>query len=338
MSNVTIRSVAKQAGVSVATVSRVINQAPGVRPKTVKKVNEAIAATNYIPNSVARNLKTDATKTIGFLISNISNSHFTSMAKTIESFMREKDYSIIVCSTDDDPDIELSYIHRLLGLRVDGLILNTTGQNSAYITELSHILPMVLVDRSISTPSFTGDFVGSNNFDGIQTLTKHLIKNGHRKIGIITSNLQVSTGQERLAGFQAAMQTIGIKADSDYIYRYDSNYFNEESGIDGCQYLMSLQDPPTAIVVTNNAMAIGAYKYLLAKGISVPGDVSVVSYGNISNSELFRTEPTYVTLNPVFMGEKAAKLLLSRIENPELSNREVIFEPLFIENNSTRIL
>lgn len=338
MSNATIRDVAKQAGVSVATVSRVINQAPGVRPKTIQKVNEAISATNYIPNSVARNLKTDATKTIGFLISNISNTHFTSMAKTIEGVMREQNYSIIVCSTDDDPNTELSYIHRLLSLRVDGLILNTTGQNDAYITQLSHTHPIVLVDRSISTPAFSGDFVGSNNFDGIQTLTKHLIQCGHRNIGIITSNLQVNTGRERLAGFQAAMQTVGVKADIDYIYRYDSRCFNEESGIEGCRHLMSLPQPPTAIVVTNNAMAVGVYKYLHTKGIAVPEDISIVSYGNISNSELFRTEPTYVTLNPVFMGEKAGKLLLSRIEHPELSNREVIFEPLFIKNNSTRIL
>ncbi len=338
MADITIKDVAKCAGVSTATVSRVINGAIGVRPKTVERVNKAIAQVNYVPNAAARNLKTDTTKMIGLLISNISNSHFTSMAKIIETILHKDGYSMVVCSTDDDPNLELDYLSRLMSLRVDGLILNTTGQNDDFISGLSHNLPIALVDRSITTPNFLGDFVGSNNFEGVYALTKHLIGYGHRKIGIITSNLHVSTGQERLSGFQKAMLEIGISVDGAYPYRYDSQYFNIEGGVEGCRYLMSLKTPPTAIVVANNTMAVGVYTYLHDNHILTPDDVSVVSYGNISNSELFRTEPTYATLSPYFIGEKAAKLLLSRIEDPTRSNREVIFEPFLVVNESTRSL
>jgi LacI family transcriptional regulator len=338
MVDTTIKDVAKRAGVSIATVSRVINRVPSVRPETIKRVHDAIADINYVPNATARNLKIDKTKMVGLLISNISNAHFTSMAKSVEKFLRTEGYSVIVCSTDDDPQMELTYLYRLLSLRIEGLILNTTGQNNDYIAEMSHILPIVLVDRSIQSMNFNGDFIGSNNYDGVQSLTRHLIDCGHRKIGIITSNLLVSTGRERLKGFVDTMESIDVEVDENYLYRYDSKFSNVEGGIDGCKYLMSLNERPTAIVAANNDTAIGVYKYLHANHISVPGDVSVVSYGNINNCELFRVEPTYTTLNPNFIGEKAANYLLSRVKNQNLGSREVIFEPLLIINESTRIL
>ena len=338
MIDITIKNVAKEAGVSTATVSRVINGVSGVRPSTIKKVNDAIARINYVPNAVARNLKTEKTNTIGLLVSNISNSHFTFMAKTIEQILRDEGYIVIFCSTDDRADMELKYLQRLMSLRVDGLILNTTGQNDDYVAGLSNMLPIVLVDRYIHNHKFFGDFVGSNNFDGMKTMTRHLVDLGHRKIGIITSNLLASTGRERLRGFQAAMQNIGVCVDDNYPYRYDSSFFNIEGGMDGSKYLMSLEDKPTAIAVINNDMAIGVYKYLYANHISVPEEVSIVSYGNIENSELFCIEPTYVTLNPHFIGEKAGQYLLSRINNRSLGNREVIYESTLYIHDSTKKL
>lgn len=331
----TIKDVAKQAGVSVATVSRVINNSESVRPDTVQRVRDAIEKVNYVPNNVARNLKTDTSNIIGLLVSNLGNPHFTKMAQSIEATLRGKGFSLMVCSTDDDPEKEISYLQKMLSMNVDGIILNTTGKSNQRICELSHRIPIALVDRSISCPDFSGDFVGSNGFAGVQALTKHLIDKGHRDIAIITSNLSTSTGRERLAGFCDAMKSVGITVDDNYIYRYSAGNFNEDSGIAACKHFMSLEHRPTAIVVANNEMAIGVYKYLHEKGFSVPEDVSIVSFGNISNSELFKVQPTFATLNPSFIGEKAASLILSRISNPSLGNREVIFEPLVILNEST---
>ena len=168
------------------------------------------------------------------------------------------------------------------------------------------------------------------------SIVQHLISCGHRKIGIINSCLQVSTGQERLKGFTAAMSEAGLIVDENYPYRFDCEYFNEEGGVKGCKYLMSLETPPTAIVVSNNTMAIGVYKYLHMCGYHVPNDVSIVSYGNIENSELFAITPSYTTHSPFFIGEKAANHLLSRIEDPSKGNREVIFEPSLVVNSSIK--
>lgn len=338
MKDITIKDIALSAGVSVATVSRVINGVKNVKPATVDKVLATIAATGYVPNATAQQLKSDSTKVIGLLVSNISNSHFTTMAKTIDHVLHKSGYNIIVCNTNDDQSLEREYLHRLLSLRVDGIIINTTGQNDEYISNLSSMIPMVLVDRNITYNGFIGDFVGSNGYGGVLTLTNHLIELGHRNIAIITSNLKTSTGRERLAGFKAAMQKIGVIVDNKYPYRYDSDFFNIEGGIAGCKALMSLKKPPTAIVIANNAMAIGAYKYLHSCGISVPDQISIVSYGTIENSDLFKVEPTYTTLNPAFIGEKAASLLLSRIQDNTKGNREVIFEPVLVTSGTSRFL
>ncbi|HIR27479.1 MAG TPA: LacI family DNA-binding transcriptional regulator [Candidatus Choladousia intestinigallinarum] len=336
MDKITIKDVALRAGVSVATVSRVINNAETVRPETASRVLAAIKETDYIPNAAARNLKTATNPSIGFIVSNISNSHFTQMARTIENILRQSNYSLFIASTDDSPEAERECLRRMVNTNAAGIILNTTGKNDDFVSELSAKTPFVLVDRSISAPEFKGDFVGSNGYGGIQALVRHLFQYGHRDIAFITSDLSTSTGRERLAGFADAMQSIGIQADENYIYRYTSGHFNEEGGAEGCRYLMNLPKRPTAIVVGNNEMAIGVYKYLYHNKISVPGDISVVSYGNITNSDLFRKEPTIVTLDPTFIGKKAANLLLSRIAVPELGNRESIFEPLLRINETTR--
>ena len=336
MSDITIKDIARRANVSIATVSRVINKEAGVRPKTIEKVERAIQECQYVPNSIARNLKSSTSKTVGLLVSDISNNHFTLMAKVIEMVLREHGYNLIICNTDDSQEQELMYLNRLVGFRVDGLILNITNQNNDYITRLSHSLPVVLVERSISDPNFRGDYIGSNNQAGIEMMTKYLISNGHQRIGIINSELKVSTGRERLAGFINTMKSIGVAVDEHYPYRYDAKLFNLEGGILGCRHLMGLQEPPTAIVVTNNAMSLGVYKYLRTNTIAIPDDVSVLSYGDIENSELFFVKPGYATLNPSFTGETAATHLLSRMSDSGIRTREVILEPSLIVRDSVK--
>lgn len=338
MDKITIKDVAVRAGVSVATVSRVINNADSVRAETAERVLAAIKEIDYIPNAAARNLKTATNPSVGFIVSNISNSHFTKMARTIEDRLRQSGYSLFIASTDDNPQSEQECLRRMEGTNVAGIILNTTGKNDGLVCDLSKKIPFALVDRTVADPKFNGDFVGSNGFGGIRALTRHLFQNGHREIAFITSDLSTSTGRERLSGFVNAMQDIGVTVNEQYKYLYTSGCFNENGGLEGCHYLMNLPTRPTAIVVANNQMAIGVYKYLYHHHISVPDDVSVVSYGNISNSDLFRKEPTIVTLDPTFIGDRAAKLLLSRIRQPDIGNRESIFEPLLIINETTRAI
>ena len=337
MGNNTIRDVAKFAGVSTATVSRVINGIGVVRPATKKKVEDAIVRLNYLPNETARNLKTESSKLIGLVVSSISNSHFSEIAKTVEKELEKFGYNLIVCSTEEDPAAESKYLQRLLQMQIDGLIINTTGKNDELVSQISRKVPVVLIDRLVTNPDFVGDFVGSNNYAGVEKLTRFLIEKGHKKIGIINSNLNVSTGKERFRAFSETMGRIHVTVDGDYIYRYDSISSSVEDGYEGCRYLLNLEDPPSAIVILNNTLAIGAYKYLNDLEIPVPGRVSIVSYGNIDNSELFRIAPTYTTLNPRFFGDKAASFLFSRIECSNTRNREVIFEPTLCIGGSVSI-
>ncbi len=336
MSQINIKDVAKEAGVSTATVSRVINGSPSVRRATIQKVNEAIARTNYVPNASARSLKTNATKTVGLLVSDISNPHFILMSVSIESILNKSGYSVIICNTNDNPEMELTYLQRLVAMNIDGLIINTTGRIDDYICMLSQTTPVVLVDRSIQSPTFKGDFVGSNNFDGARSMVSHLLGYGHRRIGFIVSSQKVSTSEERNAGFATEMKNAGIPIDKDYPYLYSVNSLFEQGGYDGCRYLMGLETPPTAIAIANNVMAIGAYKYCTEKGINIPDQISIVSYGTIEHAALFKTYPTYVTLSASYMGEKAAAAVLSRIANPKINNRESIFEPVLDIHESTR--
>lgn len=322
----TIKDVAKYAGVSIATVSRVINHVPNVRPETVRKVNEAIEACQFVPNFVARNLKSEQTKSIGFLVSDIANSYFSVMAKVLEMKLQKLGYDMMVCSTDDDPVMEKKYLMQLQSNQAAGIILNTTGKNTEFVEELSQRIPMVLVERSLPSSRFCGDFIGADNHEGIYGLTSYLLERGHKDIAIINGNLEVSTGKERYEGFVHAMKDAGIIVDQDYPFRYDANSFAEKSGYYAAQQLMENSPRPTAMIITNNALSIGALKYLKKNQIRIPEDVSVMCYGNIENSELFFVEPAFTTLNPYSIADKACQYIVSRIEEDDIPNREMIFE------------
>lgn len=334
----TIKDVARIAGVSIATVSRVINNATNVKKDTVEKVNAAISECNFVPNLVARNLKNESTKTIGFLVSDTSNPYFMNIAKKLEDCVRDDGYDILICSTSEDPVQEKNYLNRLIANQAAGIVLNTTGRNNEFICSISENMPIVLLERNIDSPSFTGDFVGSNNYSGIQIIMECLFRNGHSRIGIINGDLNVSTGSERFDAFVSNMRKIGIAVDQDYPYRYDSELFSETGGMRGIEYLMQLPEPPTAVLLSNNSMAVGALKYLRRNDFRIPEDVSFVSFGAITNQELLFVQPSYVSMDDDFVGKKIADCTLSRIQNPRLGKREVVFESSMLFGDSIKNL
>lgn len=334
MKEATIKDVARIAGVSIATVSRVINQSGNVKEETIYKVKEAIKETNFIPNTHARNLKQESSKTIGIIVSDISNSYFTVMAKAIEDKLREKNYNMIICSTNEDKNQELKNLELFVSNKVDGIIINTTNYNDELIVRISNDIPIVLINRRLKNLRYVGDLIDSNNEEGIMYLTNHLISKGHTKIGIINGELRVSTGHERFMGFVRAMKKINIDVMEDYPYRYDSEHFTQNDGYLGAKHLMNLSDPPTALIVCNNAMTIGALKYLKNNGIKIPDDVSLLTYGNIENHELLYVDIGYTRLDPFVIGQKASNFVLDRIIDPKIPNREAILTPIFQEGKS----
>ncbi|MCD8140300.1 MAG: LacI family transcriptional regulator, partial [Planctomycetaceae bacterium] len=209
--NVTIRDVAREAGVSVATVSRALNQNYPVSDKLRQRIDAAVAKLDFHPNAIARTLKTNNTGIIGFLVSDISQNFFTTILKGVENIIQTSNYNVISCSTDNQKSTELSYLNILLEKKVDGIILNGTGMNDEYIAKISKTVPIVCSHRSNSSPDFFGDFVGCDEFNSIQQLTSHLLALGHRKIGLLNGPLHVSTGHDRYQGFCAAMRAAGVE-------------------------------------------------------------------------------------------------------------------------------
>lgn len=331
----TIRDVAREAGVSVATVSRAMNNAEIVSHKLRKRIDEAVAKLDFHPNAIARTLKTNSTGTIGFLVSDISRSFFTTILKGVEDSILPLNYTVMSCSTNCRREKEQAYLDVLLEKKVDGIILNATGMNDRYITEISHRIPVALSHRKIDDPEFYGDFVGCDDFSGIRDLTTHLLELGHRKIGLINGHLTVSTGQDRYAGFCAAMRNAGIEINSDYPFMSNKG-FGLDKGILGAKQLLESEDKPTALVCTNDELTLGALKYLHCKGIKVPEDISLVCFGDILNLDILYVHPTIATFDLNAIGKKTGELLIERIKrNNRLNNREVRYTTTLVIGNST---
>ena len=334
----TIKDVAREANVSIATVSRVINNSGTVKPELEERVLQAIHNLNYSPNIVARSLKTSSTSTIAFLVSNISDPYFIKIGRGIEDYIKDFGYNLIVCSIDHSKEKEVSYLQLLKEKKVDGLILNTTGYNDKLISEISQYIPMVLSNRRINSAFFRGDFVDSDNIGGVNDLTKHLLACGHRKIGVVNGPLHLSTASERYRGFCNAMKTAGITVDESYPYMYEG-LFENQSGYNGAKALLERDDPPTALVLMSSEIALGAMQYLHESKIAVPEAVSIVCFGDIQNREMLYVTPTIASTNTLGMGTKMGELLLERIQSKEdVSNREICFTTQMHYGNSVKAM
>lgn len=330
---VTIYDVAKQAAVSTATVSRVINKSHTVDPETLKKVEKAIKATGYYPNAIAQTMRSNASFSIGFVMADLSNNHFTLMATTINRILEKRNYNLIVCSSHGSRESERNYLRALMSKKVDGLVIHTNGENDAVISELSRQVPVALVYRKIENDNFAGDFVGSEDFNGAYKLGRHVLAHGHTRISVINGSTTLSTGRERFAGFLLAMNEAGVKIDPDLIYA-DSYQF--ESGEVAMQKILEVPARPTVIVALSNALAMGAMTCLRDRHIRIPEDVSFASFGELANPKLLFVKPTVVNQYPERVGEIAAELLLRRIADPARPP-EMIYVPSLLETGSSLV-
>lgn len=338
MSQLTIKDIALKAGVSTATVSRVINGTGNVNADIKAHVQSVIDANGFKPNFSARSLKVNKTFTIGLILSDISDRYYSLMTKAIADGLTLADYSLLVCNTDNLAEKEKWYFDFLSRKQVDGVILNTAGGLDKDIYTFSHSTPIVLVNRKIADIADSLaqiDFVGSDDLEGANTMTNYLLERGHRRIAIINGDLSVSSGRDRLTGFQNAMSTFGLDAVTDYRYCFNGK-FDTATGYNGMKQLLSLTPRPTAVLTMNDSITIGALKYCRDHKISIPDDISLIAYGDVDNSELFVVTPTCLSLAPHTIGRRAVQRLFDRIKNPKLRNREIIFSPTLLLGNSIK--
>jgi len=321
----TIRDVARAAGVSVATVSHVINGTRPVAPETAERVRRTMEALDYHPNAVAQSLRTRKTHAIGAVVSDITNPFFATLVRGAEDAAIEAGYSLIVCNSDESPEKEDRYIRLLRRRQMDGLLISPVGDGSSKaVQELPQWqVPFVFIDRRAK--GIEADAVLSDNFGGAYQATKHLIERGHRRIGIILGIKGATTTEERLAGYRKALDEAGVPF-SDELTAYGG--YRVEGGQKVTEEFLSLPEPPTAIFSTNNLMTVGVLKTLAHRKIAVPKAMAVVSFDDLDLGKLFQPPLTVVRQNPYEIGKVAMEILLSRFENGEEGNYEEIRVPV----------
>ncbi len=309
----TMRDVARLAGVSVATVSAVVNGKQVVRPVVVARVQDAMKALNFHPDYVARSLRVKKTTTIGVVVPDFSSGFFVDVLRGIEDAARSVAYSVLLCNSDDDVEQERRHVRALLSRRVDGILLASTDLYSITETQLRSGAPIVLFDRV--PPSYQGAGVIVDNVDAAYRATQHLIELGHRDIAFIAGRLDLSTASDRAEGFRRALEDAHLPLNGAYFKRGD---YHPESGYQNGLELLKLQPRPTAIVCSNGVMTLGLLRSVHELQIRCPEEISIIgfdepapdSYG-FSLSTLLRPELTVVAQPGYEVGRQAAQMLLS---------------------------
>lgn len=329
----TVNDVARIAGVSPITVSRVINNTGYISQATREKVEKAIKELGYVPNSLARGLRSKRTNTLALIVTDITNPYFTVMARGVEDAAGASDYTVIYCNTDESVAKEEKYANILAQRQVDGVLLVPAGGNANTVKFLqANGIAVVVLDRRI--PGVETDFVCSDSKTGADRLVKLLLELKHKRIAMITGPKNISTSFERVSGYEQAMAEAGLLKNELVYY----GGFNQHSGYELTKQAMLQASAPTAILGANNFIMIGIIKALTDLGLSVPDDVSVVGFDDLPESMLVRPFLTVAAQPAYKMGEMAADLLLKRISS-QLSEdcQEVILPTEIIKRESSAI-
>ncbi|MEW1844020.1 LacI family DNA-binding transcriptional regulator [Nonomuraea angiospora] len=304
-----IKDVAAQAGVSVATVSRVLNDNPSVTEETRNRVHDAMAALNYRPNAVARSLRTEATRTLGLIIGDILNPFFAELARAVEDEAREAGYTVIIGNADERADQQDHYVRTLLERRVDGLLICPTAEVTPLVEEVSQgERPLVFLDRTLSgveVPSVRAD--GST---AIAELVAHLRALGHRRIAFVSGPSTLSTGRERTEAFLRAAAEHGLEVPEEYVRHGD---FRAGSGRRITAELLDLPEPPRAIFLGDNLMALGALDEVRERGLDIPRDVALASFDDVPWFNHVHPRITAISQPTAELGRRAVRVILDAL-------------------------
>lgn len=327
----TIADVAKKAGVSVSTAARVLSGRGYASEETRRLVLEAAKALGYVPNQIARSLRTRQTKMVGLLIGDVENSFYSVIAKNVESVAKGAGYHVVLCNSDDDPDIEREYLKLLEAMRVDALVVTPTSRNHRYLARLlDKGIVIVQVDRRVE--GLAADAILVDNESGAEGAVSHLIAAGHSRIGILTGELAVPTARQRLAGYERAMKEHGIAVREELV---KTGSFHREHAIEDATDLIRARPAPTAIFAANNILAEASFFALAQHGLRVPRDVSVVAFDDVQWMSMVEPSVTTVRQPVADMARSAAELVLRRLrEGREGPPSTIVFRTQLVERGS----
>lgn len=331
--NITIYDVAREANVSMATVSRVVNGNPNVKPATRKKVLEVISRLGYRPNAVARGLASKKTTTVGVIIPDISSTFFAELARGIEDIATMYKYNIILSNSDQNKDKELHLLNTMLGKQVDGIVFMGGNISQEHVEEFEKSpVPIVLagsIEETEQVPSVNIDYEQAS-YD----VTKSFIENGHKQIGFVIGPLHEPINEKKkLIGYKRALHEAGIEYIEELVVEGDYTY---DSGIEAFEKLLEVENKPTAVFVGSDEMALGVIHGAEDKGYNIPEDFEVISSDNTRLALMVRPQLTSVVQPLYDIGAVAMRLLTKLMNKEKVSEQTVILPHRIEKRNSTK--
>ena len=322
----TISDIAKEAGVSISTVSRVMNNTKSVSEELKERVYKAIEKNNYTPNIHAQSLITKKTDIVGVIVPDISNSVFGAITKGINSICSKQGYTLMVCESGGVFSRELKLLDILEERQIDGVIFSGVDVNEEIVNIMKKKeYPIVMVTQEANVAETPIDTVTHNNVQAMYDMTRFCYEEGHRRIAYLGGpEYDFSSGQLRLQGYRKAMKELGLEIPNSYIGEVE---FSFQAGYEGMRIMYEeSQELPTAIVTGGDLIAIGAIQFLNSRGVHVPEDISVIGFDDLEFATYVRPELTTVRIPYYEEGAMAAKLLVDRIENHGQKNYKPVLE------------
>ncbi|MEI7026889.1 LacI family DNA-binding transcriptional regulator [Paenibacillus sp. y28] len=327
----TIYDVAKEAGVSIATVSKVINQTGRISEKTRQHVQEIMKNLNYQPSVVASALTKKRTYTIGLLIPDLANPFFAEIARSVEDRAHELGFNLVICNTDNDLAKEERYTDLLRQKSADGIILATGVRSNTMLKKLMQQKQAIAVIAR-DMPSLAVDTVLVDDFLGGYLAASHLIELGHRHLAIITENLEVMSSRERLRGCRQALEEAGLVLEDKWVR---VSAFDVQGGKQTAASLLDEEHPPTAIFACNDLLGIGVIQAARERGLTVPRDLSVVGFDNTILATIIDPPLTTVAQPIQELGRQIVDLISQEINGNKGSKQRVVLLPELVIRGST---
>lgn len=332
----TMKDIARDLGVSVVTVSKVLHNHSDIGAETRKRVLRRIKELNYRPNMAARALVTGRMSLIGLIVPDLTHPFFATVAKGLSSALRSHGYSLILATSEDEPSLERKEVEQMLARRVDAVILASVRQDaSSFRTIHAQQTPCILLDRRFSGVS--ANFVGIDDRLAATLATSHLIEVGCRTIAHIGGSI-VSTAVERQEGYLATLAQHGLTLPPGYIVSYPrGDDAGDRRGYEGMKELLKLNPRPDGVFCFNDPVAMGAMKAILEAGLRIPEDVALVGCGNVIYAELLRVPLSSIDQESAALGRDAARLVLSLLRRKtSTAPKTVLVQPKLIVRDSSR--
>ncbi len=333
---ITIKDIAKKAGVSHATVSRALRNSSLISVATTDRIRQIAVDVGYQPSAAARSLKTNRSQVLGVIVSSIADPFFSEILYGIEDCAQGGGYSLFIAASQNDPNRERKIVQTMMEQRTDGVIICSSSFSSEQGRQLlAYGFPIVVVNHQ-GAENFHFS-IYHDDIDGSRQITRHLIDLGHKRIAYLGNSLSGRTTQDRLTGFQTEMESAGLPVPEEYIHHVNGG--EPRFGLDGLEYFLQLEHRPTAIVCFNDMLAIGVLKGCSQKSIKVPEKLSVTGFDNITYSAF--TTPALTTLDQPkrSIGVEAAQLLLDLLnanngKSPETAKIKVLKGKLLVRNST----